>query len=190
MNEFSHDSPPLPLIKRLLEGSLNDPAVLRATAGEDDYRILPWANMVKIGGQSIIDRGRAAVYPLVDEIVANLPQHKIILGTGAGTQSPPYLQPCHRAWTANRSSDGPRHCGRVAERADASLPARQIWNSVYRAGGIQRPAPLPESQRGGGLPGNAALQALGRESGRRTNPPAKDRHRLLPDRGGIWCAAR
>jgi molybdenum storage protein len=87
MNEFSGESPPLPLIQQLLEGSLNDPAVLRATAGEDDYRILPWANMVKIGGQSIIDRGRAAVYPLVDEIVANLPQHKIILGTGAGTRA-------------------------------------------------------------------------------------------------------
>src|SRR6476659_6791989 len=87
MNEFSHAPPPLPLIKQLLEGSLNDPAVLRATAGEDDYRILPWANMVKIGGQSIIDRGRAALYPLVDEIVANLPHHKIILGTGAGTRA-------------------------------------------------------------------------------------------------------
>ena len=69
----------------MLEGSLNDRAMLRHTAGEDDYRILPWANMVKIGGQSIIDRGRAAVYPLIDEIVANLPEHKMILGTGAGT---------------------------------------------------------------------------------------------------------
>ena len=87
MNEFSGDSPPLPLIRQLLEGSLSDPAVLRATAGADDYRILPWANMVKIGGQSIIDRGRAAVYPLVDEIVANLGEHKIILGTGAGTRA-------------------------------------------------------------------------------------------------------
>src|SRR4051812_23618752 len=87
MNEFLGDPPPLPLIERLLGGSLNDPALLRAAAGEDDYRILPWANMVKIGGQSIIDRGRAALYPLVDEIVANLPEHKVILGTGAGTRA-------------------------------------------------------------------------------------------------------
>ena len=35
-------------------------------------QILPDANVVKIGGQSIIDRGRAAVFPLLDEIVANL----------------------------------------------------------------------------------------------------------------------
>ena len=34
--------------------------------------ILPDANVIKIGGQSFIDRGRAAVFPLIDEIVANL----------------------------------------------------------------------------------------------------------------------
>ncbi len=34
-----------------------------------DFRILPDATVIKIGGQSVIDRGRAAVYPLVDEIV-------------------------------------------------------------------------------------------------------------------------
>jgi molybdenum storage protein len=44
-------------------------------------------NVVKIGGQSIMDRGRAAVWPVVDEIVANLPRHKMILGTGAGTRA-------------------------------------------------------------------------------------------------------
>src|SRR5262249_9275320 len=46
---------------------------------------LPWVNVVKIGGQSIMDRGRSAVMPLVDEIVAKLSRHKMILGTGAGT---------------------------------------------------------------------------------------------------------
>jgi molybdenum storage protein len=42
---------------------------------------------VKIGGQSIMDRGRSAVGPLIDEIVANLHRHKMILGTGAGTRA-------------------------------------------------------------------------------------------------------
>src|SRR5262249_45699727 len=41
-------------------------------------QILPDANVVKIGGQSFIDRGRAAVLPLIDEIVENLPRHKMI----------------------------------------------------------------------------------------------------------------
>jgi molybdenum storage protein len=44
-------------------------------------------NVVKIGGQSIMDRGRSAVGPVVDEIVANLKRHKMILGTGAGTRA-------------------------------------------------------------------------------------------------------
>jgi len=34
-----------------------------------------------------MDRGRSAVYPLVEEIVANLGRHKMILGTGAGTRA-------------------------------------------------------------------------------------------------------
>ncbi len=87
MSELSTNSIRLPLMQQLLEGSLSDAAVLRATADPVDYRILPWANVVKIGGQSVIDRGRTAVYPLVDEIVANLPRHKMILGTGAGTRA-------------------------------------------------------------------------------------------------------
>ena len=87
MRKLSTDSIPLPLSQQLLEGSLSDAAVMRATAGSVDYPILPSANVVKIGGQSLIDRGRAAVYPLLDEIVANLPRHKMILGTGAGTRA-------------------------------------------------------------------------------------------------------
>jgi molybdenum storage protein len=73
--------------KQLVSGSLNDAAVQRATEDTPNFAILPWVNVVKIGGQSIMDRGRSAVYPLVEEIVANLDRHKMILGTGAGTRA-------------------------------------------------------------------------------------------------------
>jgi len=73
--------------ERLVSGSLTDASLARATDATPDVAILPWANVVKIGGQSIMDRGRAAVGPLVDEIIANLPHHKMILGTGAGTRA-------------------------------------------------------------------------------------------------------
>lgn len=73
--------------QRLVSGSLSDAALMRATEATPDVAILPWVNVVKIGGQSIMDRGRSAVGPLVDEIVANLSKHKMILGTGAGTRA-------------------------------------------------------------------------------------------------------
>ena len=73
--------------KRLVSGSLSDASLQRATDATPNVAILPWANVVKIGGQSIMDRGRAAVGPVVNEIVANLPRHKMILGTGAGTRA-------------------------------------------------------------------------------------------------------
>ena len=73
--------------KRLVRESLSDVTLQRATEDTPDFVLLPWVNVVKIGGQSIMDRGRSAVMPLIDEIVANLPRHKMILGTGAGTRA-------------------------------------------------------------------------------------------------------
>ena len=73
--------------KRLIAGSLSDPVLMKATEATPTFTILPWVNVVKIGGQSIMDRGRSAVYPLVEEIVSNLERHKMILGTGAGTRA-------------------------------------------------------------------------------------------------------
>jgi molybdenum storage protein len=73
--------------KRLVHGSLSDAALQTATESTPNFAILPWVNVVKIGGQSIMDRGRSAVWPLVEEIVGNLDRHKMILGTGAGTRA-------------------------------------------------------------------------------------------------------
>ena len=71
----------------LVSGSLTDEALLDETDTHPPIRILPDAQVVKIGGQSFIDRGRTAVFPLIDELVANLPEHKMIIGTGAGTRA-------------------------------------------------------------------------------------------------------
>src|SRR5712671_14272 len=87
MNETTDNGVLTTLGQQLLSGSLTDTSVQQATAATPDFAILPWVNVVKIGGQSIMDRGRSAVYPLVDEIVANLGRHKMILGTGAGTRA-------------------------------------------------------------------------------------------------------
>lgn len=87
MNDTGDNAMLTELGRRLVGGSLSDAAIQRATEGTPNFAILPWVNVVKIGGQSIMDRGRSAVGPVVDEIVANLSRHKMILGTGAGTRA-------------------------------------------------------------------------------------------------------
>ncbi len=72
---------------KLVSGSLTDNALLEETSKGPIVSILPDANVVKIGGQSMIDRGRKAVFPIMDEVVANLESHKMIIGTGAGTRA-------------------------------------------------------------------------------------------------------
>lgn len=71
----------------LMQRSLTDVQLQAAAEAAADFRILPAATVIKIGGQSIIDRGRAAVYPLIDEIVAVRKAHKLLIGTGAGTRA-------------------------------------------------------------------------------------------------------
>ncbi len=67
--------------------TLNERDVVHFDDTGDEIKILPTVNVIKIGGESIMDRGKAAVYPLIDEIVANKAKHKMILGTGGGTRS-------------------------------------------------------------------------------------------------------
>src|SRR5262249_26998432 len=71
----------------LLEGSLTDEGLLKATESAPDFRILPDATVLKIGGQTIMARGRAAVYPVVEELVAAKADHRLLIGTGAGTRA-------------------------------------------------------------------------------------------------------
>jgi molybdenum storage protein len=73
--------------KALLEGSLSDDKLLAKTGTVAPIKILPDAAVIKIGGQSFMDRGRAAVFPLIDEIVANLRRHEMIIATGGGTRA-------------------------------------------------------------------------------------------------------
>src|SRR5436853_1892594 len=73
--------------KSLLVESLDDEQSIAQTGESPAVHILPEANVIKVGGQSFIDRGRAAVFPLIEEIVANLGRHKMIIGTGAGTRA-------------------------------------------------------------------------------------------------------
>jgi molybdenum storage protein len=71
----------------LMAESLMDKALLDRTEADTVFRVLPDLSVIKLGGQSIIDRGAAAVLPLVDEIVAARAQHPLLVMTGGGTRS-------------------------------------------------------------------------------------------------------
>src|SRR5436190_21075203 len=71
---------------KLMRESLMDKGVIAGTESPV-VSILPHANVIKIGGRSIIDRGKAALMPLLDEIVANQASYTQILGVGAGVRS-------------------------------------------------------------------------------------------------------
>jgi molybdenum storage protein len=46
--------------------------------------LLPWLDVVVLGGRSIMDKGRDAVVPVVDELRAALPEHRMLILTGPG----------------------------------------------------------------------------------------------------------
>lgn len=79
--DIKHVASPLAR-QTLLDGDLTRPV-----AGRRPIRILPWLQVVKIGGRSIMDRGAEAILPIVDEIRKLLPEHRLLILTGAGIRA-------------------------------------------------------------------------------------------------------
>jgi len=71
----------------LARQTLLDSDLTRPVAGRRPVRILPWLQVVKIGGRSIMDRGAEAILPVVDEIRKLLPEHRLLILTGAGIRA-------------------------------------------------------------------------------------------------------
>jgi molybdenum storage protein len=80
-NQIKHVASPLAR-QTLLDGDLTRPV-----AGERPIRLLPWLQVVKIGGRSIMDRGHEAILPLEDELRTLLPEHRLLILTGAGIRA-------------------------------------------------------------------------------------------------------
>ena len=70
----------------LMRESLLDKQVMSSTE-TPVVRMLPDCHVIKVGGRSIIDGGKASAYPLVEAIGAALAEHKLIIGTGGGVRS-------------------------------------------------------------------------------------------------------
>jgi molybdenum storage protein len=67
--------------------SMMDKSLLASTDSGPIHRLMPDLVVVKVGGQSIIDRGRSAVMPILDELVEARKFHKILITTGGGTRA-------------------------------------------------------------------------------------------------------
>jgi molybdenum storage protein len=71
----------------LARQTLLDRELTRPVTDRPPIRLLPWLSVVKIGGRSIMDRGRDAILPLVDELRRALPEHRMLILTGAGIRA-------------------------------------------------------------------------------------------------------
>jgi molybdenum storage protein len=80
-NTIKHVSSPL------ARQTLLDSDLTRPVAGRRPIRLLPWLQVVKIGGRSIMDRGAEAILPVVEEIRKLLPEHRLLILTGAGVRA-------------------------------------------------------------------------------------------------------
>src|SRR5246127_451936 len=74
------------VVSPLMRESLVDKRVIASTEAPV-HAILPKINIIQIGGLSIMDRGRRAVLPLLDEIVANQNDYTLVVGAGPGVRA-------------------------------------------------------------------------------------------------------
>jgi molybdenum storage protein len=65
------------LLDRELVRPINRPVV----------RLLPWLNVVALGGRSIIDRGAEVVLPVVAELRSAMSEHRLLILTGSGIRA-------------------------------------------------------------------------------------------------------
>ena len=77
--------------RRTIHSALEGSTLTDTNASGIDYRpvaVMPDVKVIKLGGQSIMDRGRVALFPILDEIVkARKEGIQILVLTGGGTRA-------------------------------------------------------------------------------------------------------
>src|SRR5438552_12164237 len=68
----------------LMRQTLLDRDLVLPATGRPVIKLLPWLKVVKVGGHSIMDRGRDAILPVVEELAEAFGDHKLLITTGAG----------------------------------------------------------------------------------------------------------
>jgi len=72
-----------------IESRLGQASLTGETVGlaYDPAPMMPDVKVLKIGGQSVMDRGRSALFPILDELVVAKDQHKLLVCCGGGTRA-------------------------------------------------------------------------------------------------------
>jgi molybdenum storage protein len=81
------DSGRLHIESKLMGESLVSKEFLKSTEAKEYFRMHPDINVLKIGGQSIMDRGKKALFPILDVLIEAKEKYKILLMTGGGTRA-------------------------------------------------------------------------------------------------------
>ena len=81
------DSGRLHIESDLMGESLVSKELLRSTEAEAYFRMHPDINVLKIGGQSIMDRGGKVLFPILEVLIEAKEKYKILLMTGGGTRA-------------------------------------------------------------------------------------------------------
>jgi molybdenum storage protein len=71
----------------LMRQTLLDRELVRPVTARPPLRLLPWLHVVTLGGRSIMDRGRDAVEPLLDELREVFADRKLLIATGGGIRA-------------------------------------------------------------------------------------------------------
>ncbi len=127
------DSGRLHIDTPLMAESLMDKKLLANTQSEHIFRPLPDLNVIKLGGQSIIDRGSKAVLPILQEIIAVRTQYQLLLMTGGGTLQQACLCDCAGSRHAHRCTCRAWREYQRTERADALIAIGPLWWDQNRA---------------------------------------------------------
>ncbi|MGD2037916.1 MAG: uridine kinase [Desulfobacterales bacterium] len=81
------DSGRLHIESDLMGESLVSKEFLQRTEAEAYFRMHPDINVLKIGGQSIMDRGGKVLFPILEVLIEAKEKYKILLMTGGGTRA-------------------------------------------------------------------------------------------------------
>lgn len=109
--------------------SLSSLELSEQTYETPEVRLLPNLNVLKIGGQSIMDRGKSAVYPIVDEIRKNKGKHQLLIGVGGGTRS-------RHAYSVALDMDMPTGILATLGASVSRQNARMLYMLLSKDGGI------------------------------------------------------